>query len=74
MPKFSDRPRVQASMELFHGLTEAEQTYTVEAGRQIFKDGEPFISINKEGSTSPTETDDITRQIAKALNRRGPLA
>jgi len=46
-------------------------TYTVEAGRQIYRNGEPFISIGREGNTIPADADDATHQIAAELNRAG---
>jgi hypothetical protein len=42
--------------------------YTVEPGRHIHRDGEPFVSITRQGNTTPVEADTITRVIAKKLN------
>lgn len=44
-------------------------TYSVAAGRQIYRNGRPFISVMKLGSTSPTVADDLTREIAFLLNK-----
>ena len=43
--------------------------FTVEPGREIYLNGEPFISIHREGSTKPVEADDVTHFIAEALNK-----
>lgn len=43
--------------------------FTVKAGRQIYLDGEPFIGINREGTTSPTDADEMTRLLCQLLNR-----
>jgi hypothetical protein len=43
--------------------------YTVEPGRQIYMDGEPFISIGREGRTNPSDADEVTHKLAAALNR-----
>ena len=57
--------------------------YTVEAGRQIYRDGKPFVSIHREGlggpteedrGPSPTEADELTHVIAALLNRLGSRA
>jgi hypothetical protein len=42
--------------------------YTVEAGRQILKDGAPFIGINRQGDTHPSDADEVTHIIADCLN------
>jgi hypothetical protein len=42
--------------------------YSVMPGRNIYWNGVPFISINREGLASPTEADRITRTIADLLN------
>ncbi len=44
--------------------------FTVEGGRQIYMDGEPFISIGRQGDTMPTDADEITHVIAAYLNRK----
>jgi len=58
----------------------AAKRFTVEAGRQIYCDGRPFISIHREGlggptaddvGPSPTEADELTHIIAALLNRLG---
>lgn len=43
--------------------------YTVEAGRQIYRDGMPFLSIAREGTTAPHEADAFTHAVAWLLNR-----
>lgn len=43
--------------------------YTVEAGRQIYRDGEPFISIGREGHTDPSNADDVTYFVMAWLNK-----
>lgn len=45
-----------------------KRRFTVEAGRQIYREGVPFISICREGITSACEADEITRIIAALLN------
>jgi hypothetical protein len=45
-----------------------KRRFTVEAGRQIYREGVPFISIHREGETSPCEADEIMRIIAALLN------
>lgn len=45
--------------------------YTVEPGREIYRNGQPFITIHREGETRPVDADRITHVIARALNRRG---
>lgn len=42
--------------------------FTVEAGRQIYRDGKPFISIGREGDTPPVVADEMTHAIATLLN------
>lgn len=42
--------------------------YTLEPGRQIFRDGKPFISINREGRTQPADADDCAHAILRLLN------
>jgi hypothetical protein len=47
--------------------------YTVEAGRAIYRNGAPFISINRDdppgGYTQPTDVDSVTHAICRALNK-----
>lgn len=52
--------------------SEATVNYTVEPGRNIYRDGEPFISIHKTGSTAPVTADEVTHVIAAALNQIQP--
>ena len=42
--------------------------FTVEAGRQIYLDGAPFIGVTREGDTYPSIADELTREIARLLN------
>lgn len=43
--------------------------YTVESGRVILRNGEPFVSIHRcEGGATPVEADDLTHIIAALLN------
>lgn len=42
--------------------------YSLEAGRQIYYYGLPFISISREGETVPAEADDAARVITHLLN------
>lgn len=53
----------------YMGAKKGEGRYAVEAGRLITRDGEPFISINRTGSTPPTEADEVTHVIALLLNQ-----
>lgn len=46
--------------------------FTVEAGRQILRDGRPFLSVRREGDTRPIEADEVTHQIAALLSGRRP--
>jgi hypothetical protein len=52
-------------------LKEEEFIYTVDAGRLILRDGEPFINIQRAGNTNPTEADRVTHIIADLLNKSG---
>jgi hypothetical protein len=47
----------------------ATPRYTVEAGRQILCDGEPFIAIMRVGHTHPVTADEVTHVIAALLNK-----
>jgi hypothetical protein len=47
--------------------------FTVEPGRQIYRDGVPFISIGREGRTMPASADEVTHAIAECLNQLGWL-
>lgn len=42
--------------------------FTVKAGRQIYRDELPFISIGREDEMSPTEADALVYKIATFLN------
>jgi hypothetical protein len=45
--------------------------YSYEAGREIYRKGEPFIGVTREGKTRPTVADKMARDFVKMLNRRG---
>lgn len=38
--------------------------FKLEAGRTIYRNGRPFIAIQRCGDTDPTEVDEVTREIA----------
>lgn len=44
--------------------------FTVEPGRHIHADGRPFLSIRREGSSSPADIDTLTHKIATMLNAK----
>jgi len=43
--------------------------FTVQAGRQIYLDDRPFISIGREGATHPADADTMCRSLCEMLNR-----
>jgi hypothetical protein len=45
--------------------------YTVEPGRQIYRDGQPFISVGRECRDMPADIDETTHIICALLNRLG---
>lgn len=47
-------------------------SYTVEPGRNIYRDGKPFVCIDKQGDTKPTEADSLTHIICFLLNKEQP--
>jgi hypothetical protein len=48
-------------------------TYTVEPGRNIYRNGEPLIYVGRQDlPTSPSEADDLTHVICALLNKRQP--
>ncbi len=47
----------------------AKARFTISAGRQIDLDGEPFISIVRDGTTTPVTADNITHLICSLLNK-----
>lgn len=47
-----------------------EGRFSVAAGRQVLRDGKPFLSVGREGETHPGDADEATRFFAEALNRR----
>lgn len=36
----------------------------------IYRNGEPFIGVTREGSTRPVDADAMTRKIARHLNKQ----
>ena len=43
--------------------------FTVEAGRQVYLNGKPFIGVSREGEARPVDADAITHIIANCLNK-----
>ncbi len=39
---------------------------TVEPGRNIYRDGQPFVSVGREGNTRPVDADSFTHLAALA--------
>jgi hypothetical protein len=35
----------------------------------IYLDGEPYIGVTREGHTAPVDADEVTRRIARLLNK-----
>lgn len=47
-----------------------ESPFSLEGGRQIFFQGEPFVRLARENDQiSPAVVDDVARRIVDALNR-----
>lgn len=44
--------------------------FTVEAGRQVYRDGKPYLSVGREGDTLPTSADEATHLLAACLQRK----
>jgi hypothetical protein len=44
-------------------------TFKLEAGRNIYRDGKPFIAIMRCGDTTPCEADEAAREIAATVYR-----
>ena len=44
--------------------------YVVHGGREIHRNGKPFITIRREGTMSPTAADSVTHRIAALLNKK----
>jgi hypothetical protein len=44
--------------------------FTVDAGRQVLRDGKPFIGIRREGNTYLATADEVTHVIADCLNKK----
>ena len=55
-----------------HRKQEGSGTYTVEPGRTIYRDGHPFVGVDREGDTTPVVADDVTHTLAYALNQAKP--
>ena len=43
--------------------------YTIEPGRNIYRNGKPFIAIMRCGETAPWEADDAARAITALLEK-----
>lgn len=43
--------------------------FTYAGGREIHYDGRSFISVNREGDTSPFHADEAVKLIVKLLNK-----
>jgi len=52
-------------------MPEVRHRWTVEAGRQISFDGQPFAHITKSATTRPVEADGFTHLVVELLNRSG---
>ena len=50
--------------------TRVRRRFTVEPGREIFRDGEPFVAILRRDTARPTEADKIARELAAMLNKK----
>jgi hypothetical protein len=46
----------------------ADGRYSVEPGRNIYRDGKPFVYVSGAGDYIPVEADDFTRETAHAVN------
>lgn len=53
------------------GKAKRRAVFTVEAGRCIYRNGEPYVIIGRCDRTSPTDADAETHNIAKLLNAHG---
>ena len=51
--------------------SQQNKRWTVAAGRQVYFDGQPFLSVGREGNTEPVEADAVTHFLAECLNRAG---
>jgi len=43
--------------------------YTVEPGRNVYRNGQPFVSVGREGGTIPADADEVAHALADALNQ-----
>lgn len=48
-------------------------TYTIEAGRQLCRDGQPVVTLHRKDDFSPTDADALARRIPLALNAHDDL-
>lgn len=48
-----------------------KKRWTIEAGSQIYFDGEPFVGVTREGETRPVEADGSVHIIVDYFNRKG---
>lgn len=46
-----------------------KKRFEVQAGREIYCDGQPYVGVTREGNTPPTVADRLTHKIAALLNR-----
>lgn len=46
------------------------RAFTVEPGRNIYRNGEAFISVAREGHTIPATADEATHVLADCLNKK----
>lgn len=53
-------------------MSEQKDTYTVEPGRHIYRNGEPLFSLNCTKPFAYSEIDAITHVVCALLNRRQP--
>jgi len=54
------------------GWSSEEHKYTLEAGRWIYRNGEPFFALLKGENASPHEVDRMARAIAEWLGAPPP--
>lgn len=50
-----------------------EVSYTVEPGRNIYRNGKPFIAIQRCGDTTPVDSDEACHWICGLMNEAGGL-
>ena len=49
--------------------TPAKSVYGLECGRNITRNGKPFIAIQRNGDTHPCDADEIAHKIVDLLNK-----